>query len=116
MYCKYWISVCTLILLALGCKSEDLNMYNLEIDRTKLIEIMVDLTIAESALANFTGDSRDSVKDVYRLYIQDIHNVNMATVDSTLNALYQIPRLNREIQKEVLDSIKVLEEHAKKFK
>ncbi len=113
---KNHITIGFVFIALFSCNTKNDDSYDLLIEKDKLINIMVDLSIAESSLANFSGSDKDSIKDVYRLYIEQIYDLKMTDIDATLKLLYSKPELNMEIQKSVIDSLKSLEESSKSFK
>ena len=98
-----------LVLLFIGCHEEE-TYPDVPIDKQEVIDILVDLSLAQGAVSNFKSREKDSVKAVYRYQIQEIYGYPMKTIDSTLNVIYSNPKLNREIQQVVLDSLKIMEE------
>ncbi len=97
-------------LLIIGCnKKEATPTYPLSIPIEKMTAIMIDLTVAEAGVLNYKLRYRDSVKNVYRYHIEEIHDIEMSVIDSNLSLLYQSPYWNKQVQKAVFDSIKSIE-------
>ena len=107
--------VCLLFMLSCN-DAGNTSVYDLDIPRDTLRNILWYLTVAEAATINYRGDKRDSMKNVFRYNIEQIYGYKMTYINSTLNQLYQRPLLNKELQKEVIDSLKVLEELTKRAK
>jgi beta-lactamase class D len=78
-----------------------------------MIALMVDLTVADAAAQSLTGEMRDSVVHYYKHLIEQIHGMKMADIEKNLQLLYANPALNGEIQKSLVDSIKLIDERWK---
>lgn len=109
------LTAITILILGCGTKRTSQEQYHLPIQKDKLVHIMIDLAIAESAAASYRVNLRDSVRNVYRYQLEKVHNVSITKIDSTLELLYENTLLNQELQKRVIDSLKHLEEIAKQF-
>ena len=110
-----WLYVLVPLCLMVSCQQKDKKVYDLPIERPDLVRIMMDLSIAEAAATQIHGVEKDSIKNVYKLYIEEIHGYPISYIDSILGLLYLNYELNKEMQSEVLDSLKVLEIESKTF-
>lgn len=104
-----------IICILLSCNPKQQSV-SLPIDEKELLDIMVDLTLAQAAVTNYPSNQKDSMRNVYKYQIEKIHRRSMVEIDSILNIIYTDAELNKTLQKKVLDSIKVLEESTKRVK
>ncbi len=86
-------------------KTEELN---LTLDRDSLINILVDLEIADQAARTYPRNKRDSVKNVFIDQVLEIHKVDSLQMSKEFLALQTNKRGYLKIQEEVaakLDSL-----------
>ncbi len=77
----------------------------LPIEEKKMVEILVDVHLAESAMQDLTSAIRDSVGNMYYQQIYKIHGVSKADFDKTIYLLKQNPLQMNEIYKKVLEKL-----------
>jgi hypothetical protein len=82
-----WALLISLIFL-LGCKSETIE---LPIPEEELLPILIDVHLAEAALQNLRGDTKDSMANLYYEQICTIHQVNRKMLDSSITFLRSEP-------------------------
>jgi hypothetical protein len=108
--------VLVLFLILFSSCAEEHSYPDVPIPKEQLINILIDLSLAQGAVSNYKTQDKDSMNAIYRFQIQKIYGLPMKTIDSSLNVIYQDAKLNREIQQIVLDSLKRMEEKAGELK
>ncbi len=98
-------NICFLLLIALiTCKKKD-QKYNLPIPRNELKSLLVDLYIAGAATEVNPAKNKDSLKQIYHTEICKIHKMTSKQIAEITEQLHSMPKINSEIQREVLDSM-----------
>ncbi|MCB0703704.1 MAG: DUF4296 domain-containing protein [Saprospiraceae bacterium] len=85
-----------------------------EVD-TKLVNVLVDLHLAEAAAANLTSRTRDTLLPKYYDQVFQIHQMDAAEWKQTMDELQRQPLLMKQLYTQVLDTLekKVLETREK---
>ena len=106
---KYKILFClTLMAFLFSCKKKGIS-YNLSIPQPKLINILTDIYVAETAVKEHNSKNKDSLKNLYFTEIYEIHDIKEDELKSNLDKLSRNFQLNEQIQKQVLDSLKKIQ-------
>lgn len=69
------------LLLLISCTEEKVE---LPLSEEKLLPILIDVHVAEAALQNLRGDTKDSMANIYYEQICTIHAVDRVLLDSCL--------------------------------
>lgn len=77
------------LLFLLSCNSRQAA---LPIREDKLIEVLIDVHVAESAAQGLRGATRDSVINTYYEQICEIHSINRADLETAVEMLQKDPR------------------------
>lgn len=104
--------VLSCIWMLISCNSGKSESESL-IPDDKLLNVLVDLHIAEGATQRFSTQEQDSVKNMFLTQILEIHHIRKGQIDSTLEKLYQQPERYQAMQSSVLDSMRNLEKKIK---
>ena len=80
----------------------------LPIEEDKLVQVLADIHIAESALKDLTGPEKDSAANKLYNQIYTIHNVAAADVDTCLFHLKRDPVKIEAVYAKVLDELNSL--------
>ncbi len=102
------IRKCTYILASLfliSCQGTKDASSDFNISDETLIEVIVDLYMAENAVKNLDPEVVDSLKGLYRSQIEKIHKVNLSEVEVTLEKLQLDPKKYTEIHQAVEDTL-----------
>lgn len=78
------------------------------IDKTKMIDIIADLHVAEELISKFRQNEKDSVRIHYLLDISKIYEVDTSDIFKNINIIQSNPELASEIYSEAftkLDSL-----------
>ena len=100
--------VIILLSIFIACKKKKVE-YNLSIERSKLINMLTDIYIAETAVNEHPSKNKDSLKSLYFTEIYEIHHVKEEEFKATIDKVSKDFLLNELIQKEVLDSLKKIQ-------
>lgn len=79
----------------------------------KLIEVLVDIHIAEAALQPVYEANKDSLANLYYDQIFEIHDFDRETFFKNIAILRKHPELTRDIYKKVTERIKVMDDNLK---
>ena len=85
---------------------------DLGLTEEKIIKILVDLHVAQSAVKKFPVKQRDSVNVIYKKQIARVHNVNEQEIDSLVVTLEEYPNFYYDLNSKVLEELENLEEEA----
>jgi hypothetical protein len=102
-----FVSLCT-------CREKE-QKYDLPIDRKTLKSLLIDLYIAGAASEMSPSGNKDSLKAVYHTEICKVYNLDSKQLASIIERLHALPKINGEIQKEVLDSMNAMQSPGFKF-
>lgn len=79
------------------------------IDRTKLIGVLIDVHLAEAAIANVFGSARDSLAVVYYDQIYEIHQIDSTIFQEQVSILRKNPVYMRTLYEDVLNEVNKLD-------
>ena len=107
-----------LLIGLLGCSepSQQTIEKKLPLSKDSLIDLLIDLYVADAAVSSTYYKSKDSVRNIYQAQLQKIYNLSIDKIDTIQMILNSDPDYNRKIQKEVLDSLKNLEKRLREKK
>lgn len=94
-------------LLLAGCREE--RETRLLIPEDKLVEVLVDVHLAESALQNRFGPAKDSLAGLYYDKIFELHDVEEADFEETMERLRRDPETAERIYETVLEKLSAME-------
>ncbi|MFN7118605.1 MAG: DUF4296 domain-containing protein [Saprospiraceae bacterium] len=78
------------------------NQEKLPVDKEKLVNILVDVHIAESAMQEYALQTKDSIGRAYYRKIFDLHQVKEADFNKSMYLVKQDPAELEALYKEVL--------------
>lgn len=82
------------------------NSEPLPIDKEKLEAVMLDVHVAESAMAHLQGGTKkDSLANRYYDQIAEIHQIDRETLDTCLAILQRNPELTMEIYEKMAEKM-----------
>ncbi len=90
-----------ILALFAGCTSEE----SLPVREEKLIEVLRDVHIAESALQSYGDPEKDSLAVVYYRQIMTIHDMDREVFDTCIAILRRNPKLMQEIYGKAFEHI-----------
>jgi len=88
-------------LLFVGCLSPE----SLPVRDEKLVEVLADIHLAESALQSFSGPQKDSMAGVYYDQVMVIHGMDREVFDTCVAILRRNPDLMSEIYDKVYEHL-----------
>jgi len=91
-----------LLLLFFACTQEKKP---LPLPEGQLIRVLIDVHVAEAALQNLRGATKDSVANVYYSQICTIHDIERAALDSSLAMLRKRPEQLYEIYTKAMEEV-----------
>ena len=98
------ISIILPFLLFFACKNDKVSI-NLTIPTAKMVSILADIHVAESAAAYLTNPTKDSIANVYYQQIYEIHSVKAEEVKQNLDMLKREPAQLEKVYKMVGDTL-----------
>ncbi len=101
---KKGIVLCGLILFTFNCSQER----DLPIEEDKLVKVIRDIHIAESAMQNLIDLTKDSVGEIYYDQVFRIHQVSREDFDTSMAILRRDPEKMGLIYDRVLEDMEVL--------
>lgn len=97
-----------LVLQQTSCKSKE-TATSLPVPREKVKAILMDLYLAASAAELHPSSNKDSLQQIYLTEICKIHSVTPEIINECNRVLQSDMKLNADLQKEVLDSLNVIQ-------
>lgn len=94
-----------LLVLSLFVCSNCNNNQSIPLSEEKMVEIIRDLHIAEAAMQNLVGITKDSLGQIYYQQIFDLHEVNEVDFDTSIQRLRRDPTRLNQIYDKVLLSL-----------
>jgi hypothetical protein len=85
-----------------ACKNDEIK---LSIPTAKMVSILADIHVAESAAAYLSSTQKDSMTSVYYNQIYEIHNVKAEEVKQNLDMIKREPIQLEKIYKMVIDTL-----------
>jgi hypothetical protein len=107
--------VALILFLSFGCREKE-QKYNLPIEKEKLKSVLIDLYIAGAAVENSLETNKDSLKQIYHTEICKIHKINSKELSSIIEQLHALPKINGDLQKEILDTLNKMQTNQYKTK
>lgn len=95
------------VLVISACKSNE-EKQSLPIPRPKMVAILADLYMANSAVDLHPSANKDSLQQIYLTEICKIHEITPEKMAECQKVLNMNLKLNADIQKEVLDSVNLI--------
>jgi len=106
-YMKRLISFLGIILLStFSCESET----RLPIEEEKLVDILRDIHIAEAAMQNLIGVTKDSFGIIYYNQVLGLYGVERAVFDTTMERLRKDPERLSVVYEKVIKQLDLLED------
>jgi len=90
------------LFIAVSCEEEQAP---LPLSEDTLIPVLIDIHVAEAALQNLRGNTKDSMANVYYDQICTIHKVDRALLDTTLSMLRNRPEQMQDIYVKAMEEI-----------
>ncbi len=81
----------------------------LSVPPQKMIEVLVDVHVAEAALQNLSSDTKDSLMVVYYDQIYDIHGITATQFEQDMTYIKRHPKTMEKIYEKVLEQLNKLE-------
>ncbi len=97
-----------LIFLLSNCREKE-QKYDLPIEKNVLKALLIDLYIAGAAVEMNPALNKDSLKTVYHTEICKMYKLESKQLAFIIERLHALPKLNGEIQKQVLDSMNAMQ-------
>lgn len=89
-------------ILLFACKKDTIV---LTMPTAKMVSILADIHVAESAAGYLSGTKKDSVVSIYYQQIYEIHSVKAEEVKQNLDALKREPAQLEKVYKMVVDTL-----------
>lgn len=99
-----------LALLLSACQSEE---EPLRLPEPVLVKVLADLHIAEAAMQNLRGNTKDSIAVLYYEQIYTIHDVDASDVKHDLESLRQQPQRLKELYTKVMEHTEAMNARSK---
>ena len=79
------------------------------IPEDKLVDVLVDVHLAEASLQNRFGPVKDSLAQAYYQKIYELHEVEAATFEETMERLRRHPERSERIYEQVMERLSTME-------
>ncbi len=99
---RFLILIFLLLSIIYSCNKNDRA---LPIDRAKLVDILVDVHVAEAVLQEYTFPVKDSIGKAYYQKIFKLHQVNENEFNKSMYLLKQDPEALESVYKDVIAAI-----------
>jgi Domain of unknown function (DUF4296) len=104
-----------LLMLMYNCREKE-QKYDLPIEQSTLKSLLIDLYIAGAATELNPSKNKDSIRAVYHTEICKTYKMDSKTLALIIERLHAMPKINGEIQKQVLDSLNAMQSPGFKMK
>jgi len=105
------IHILFLVLLITACGKPDAPQ--LSLTEEKLLDILVDVHIAEGSIQNIYGPEKDSLINLYYQQIYKIHDISEATFNENMKLIRRNPPYVEELYEKIVDKLSELEKEPK---
>ena len=78
---------------------------DLKADKSKMIEILADMHVAEEMKSKFREQDKDSVSQLYLMEIAEIHSMDTSEIKENIIIIQSNPELSMEIYTEVYSKL-----------
>ncbi len=102
-----------LCIIVIACAPQKVELIN---DEKKLVDVVVDLYYAESAVKDLGPELKDSLMKLYKGQISEIHAVDMVSVEQDLVLMQNDTKRYMSFHKTVEDSVAVRVKETEKDK
>lgn len=92
-----------MLMLAFGCMEKKKEPFPIAEER--LPDILLDVQLAESAMQNLYGVTKDSMAEVYYDQVCVIHDLDRETLDNALDRLRDEPEMMLRVYNRMMDLI-----------
>jgi len=106
------IQILLLVLLLAACSKSEAPQ--LSLTEEKMLDILVDVHIAESSIQNIYGSEKDSLINLYYQQIYKIHDITEATFNENMKLIRRNPPYVEKLYKIIVDRLSDLEKEKKK--
>ncbi len=105
---KKWVQYLAMsgLLLLAACSEEEIPI---PLSEEQMIDILIDMHIAESMIEKLPVSDRDTVGNVYYRMIYRQHGVNQTDFDESMGVLREDPERLNEIYSQILEELNILE-------
>ncbi|MCB0632566.1 MAG: DUF4296 domain-containing protein [Saprospiraceae bacterium] len=105
------IFIFSLAIVFAGCAREEVEPIPLATD--KLIDVLIDVHVAEAMMDKLTAADQDTVGKVYYRMIFREHGISKEDFDKSMDILREDPERLNAIYEQILDKLNVLEAEAR---
>lgn len=92
--------------LLVACREEAPKLL---IPEQKLVDVLVDVHLAEASLQNRFGPVKDSLAQAYYHKIYELHDVEAAAFEETMERLRRHPETSERIYEQVMERLATME-------
>lgn len=109
------ILILSLILLGLGlgCKTDDQPSFDLT--EEELLGIISDLHMSEAIVSKTIAHEKDSIAEVLRLEVCNIHQISPEKLDAVMEELQQYPGYYLKLEKKAAENLAALRDSIKEL-
>ena len=101
-----------MVLLLTACNKNEAPQ--LSLTEEKLLDILIDVHVAEGSIQNIYGPEKDSLIDLYYQQIYKIHDITEATFNENMKIIRRNPAYVEKIYKKIVDKLSDLEKEKEK--
>lgn len=94
-----WILTAGLVVLGTGCGGDP---EDLPVRGEELVDLLVDVHIAEAAMQDLYGTDKDSMAEVYYQQIFYLHEIDAPAFDTTMAVLRRNPDYTARVYRQVM--------------
>lgn len=99
---RFFIFIIFTLVITSSCNG---NKEKLPIERDKLVDVLVDVHIAEAVLQEYTLQAKDSIGKAYYQKIYELHKVDEKAFNKSMYLIRQNPAAMESLYKDVLAEI-----------
>ncbi len=101
----------TLTLLISGCYQE--KQLDLDLSDEALVAIIQDVHVANAIVVKYRSNERDSVSQILRLQIAEIHDISVEEIDFYMEQIQLYPVKYLELEKIAVTNLKAMKDSLK---
>lgn len=104
--------LCLSVIISIGACKDD-NSLEINMTDEALVALFQDIHISNAALLKYKKENRDSVAQIFRSELAEIHNISVERIDFVMEQIQRSPKRYLALEKEAVNNLKELKDSIK---